>query len=102
MKNKVIGLVALLICILTLTASTKSFVSDPQGLFDNQTKELVNQKNESYQKTKTKPEIRLLSLKDSKDLNRIQPLKNQIIIAVALQNKRKMFKLLLVRIIKIF
>jgi uncharacterized membrane protein YgcG len=89
MKNKVIGLMALLICLLTLTASTKSFVSDPQGLFDNQTNELVNQKNESYQKTKTKPEIRLLSLKDSKDLNRIQPLKNQIIIAVALQNKKK-------------
>ena len=77
MKNKIIGLVSLLICLLTLTASTKSFVSDPQGLFDNQTKELVNQKNESYQKTKTKPEIRLLSLKDSNDLNRI------------LQNKKK-------------
>ena len=69
MKNKIISLVSLLICLLTLTASTKSFVSDPQGLFDNQTKELVNQKNESYQKTKTKPEIRLLSLKDSNDLN---------------------------------
>ena len=63
MKNKIISLVSLLICLLTLTASTKSFVSDPQGLFDNQTKELVNQK--------------------------IQPLKNQIIIAVALQNKKK-------------
>lgn len=72
-----------------LTASTSSFVSDPQGLFDNQTKELVNQKNKSYQETKTKPEIRLLSLKKSSDLNRIRPLKNQVIIATALQDKKK-------------
>ena len=89
MKNKVIVFFPLLMCFFLLTASTASFVSDPKGLFNNQTKELVNQKNESYQKIKNKPEIRLLSLKDNSYLNRIRPLKNQVIIAVALQNKKK-------------
>lgn len=89
MKNKFIAVFLLLASLLMLTASTSSFVSDPQGLFDNQTKELVNQKNKSYQEAKTKPEIRLLSLKKSSDLNRIRPLKNQVIIVAALQDKKK-------------
>lgn len=89
MRNKIIIIASLLVCLLTLTGSTSSFVSDSQGIYNIQTKNLVNQKNESYQKTKTKPEIRLLSLKNSNDLNRIRPLKNQVIIVAALQNKKK-------------
>lgn len=89
MRNKIIVIASLLVCLLTLTGSTSSFVSDSQGIYNIQTKNLVNQKNESYQKTKTKPEIRLLSLKNSNDLNRIRPLKNQVIIVAALQNKKK-------------
>ncbi len=65
MKNKFISFGILLISFLLFTASTTSFVSDLQNLFNNQTKELVTQKNKEYQKTKNKPEIRLLSLKNS-------------------------------------
>ena len=89
MKNKFISFGILLISFLLFTASTASFVSDPQNLFNNQTKELVTQKNKEYQKTKNKPEVRILSLKNSNDINKIRPMKNQVIIVAALQNKRK-------------
>ncbi|WP_241146020.1 hypothetical protein [Lactobacillus johnsonii] len=52
MKNKFISFGILLISFLLFTASTASFVSDPQNLFNNQTKELVTQKNKEYQKKK--------------------------------------------------
>lgn len=94
MKNKFISFGILLISFLLFTASTASFVSDPQNLFNNQTKELVTQKNKEYQKTKNKPEIRLLSLKNSNDINKIRPMKNQVIIVAALQNKRKNVQIL--------
>ena len=55
MKNKFISFGILLISFLLFTASTTSFVSDLQNLFNNQTKELVTQKNKEYQKTKNKP-----------------------------------------------
>ena len=84
MKNKFISFGILLISFLLLTASTPSFVSDPQNLFNNQTKELVTQKNKEYQKIKNKPEIRLLSLKNNNDINKIRPMKNQVIIVAAL------------------
>ena len=94
MKNKFISFGILLISFLLFTASTTSFVSDLQNLFNNQTKELVTQKNKEYQKTKNKPEIRLLSLKNSNDINKIRPMKNQVIIVAALQNKRKNVQIL--------
>ena len=102
MKNKFISFGILLISFLLFTASTTSFVSDLQNLFNNQTKELATQKNKEYQKTKNKPEIRLLSLKNSNDINKIRPTTNQVIIVAALQNKEKMFKFLLVKITKMF
>lgn len=63
-------------------------------MFNTKTEELVTQKNVEYQKTKSKPEIRLLSLKDSNAINRIRPQKNQVIIAAALQNKKKNIQIL--------
>lgn len=94
MKNKFISFGILLISFLLFTASTASFVNDPQNLFNNQTNELVTQKNKEYQKTKNKPEIRLLSLKNSNDINKIRPMKNQVTIVAALQNKRKNVQIL--------
>lgn len=52
MKNKFISFGILLISFLLFTASTASFVSDPQNLFNNQTKELVTQKIKSIKKQK--------------------------------------------------
>ena len=94
MKNKFISFLSLLACLLLLTASTSSFINDPENLFNTKTEELVTQKNVEYQKTKSKPEIRLLSLKDSNAINRIRPQKNQVIIAAALQNKKKNIQIL--------
>ena len=94
MKNKCISFLSLLACLLLLTASTSSFINDLENLFNTKTKELVTQKNVEYQKTKSKPEIRLLSLKDSNAINRIRPQKNQVIIAAALQNKKKNVQIL--------
>lgn len=94
MKNKFVSFLFLLVGLLLLTASTSSFVSDPENLFNTKTKELITQKNIKYQKVKSKPEIRLLSLEDSSTINRIQPQKNQVIIAVALQNKKRNVQIL--------
>lgn len=94
MKNKFVSFLSLLACLLLLTASTSSFINDPENLFNTKTEELVTQKNVEYQKTKSKPEIRLLSLKDSNAINRIRPQKNQVIIAAALQNKKKNIQIL--------
>lgn len=52
MKNKFISFGILLISFLLFTASTTSFVSDLQNLFNNQTKELVTQKIKSIKKQK--------------------------------------------------
>ncbi|OYS19918.1 beta-propeller domain-containing protein [Lactobacillus taiwanensis] len=94
MKNKFVSFLSLLACLLLLTASTSSFINDPENLFNTKTEELVTQKNVEYQKTKSKPEIRLLSLKDSNAINRIRPQKNQVIIAAALQSKKKNIQIL--------
>lgn len=94
MKNKFVSFLSLVVGLLLLTASTSSFVSDPENLFNTKTKELITQKNIKYQKVKSKPEIRLLSLEDSSTINRIQPQKNQVIIAVALQNKKRNVQIL--------
>lgn len=100
MKNKFVSFLSLLACLLLLTASTSSFINDPENLFNTKTEELVTQKNVEYQKTKSKPEIRLLSLKDSNAINRIRPQKNQVIIAAALQNKKKNIQILVGKIIR--
>ena len=62
-ENKFVSFLSLLACLLLLTASTSSFINDPENLFNTKTEELVTQKNVEYQKTKSKPEIRLLSLR---------------------------------------
>ena len=46
MKNKFVSFLSLLACLLLLTASTSSFINDPENLFNTKTEELVSKDKE--------------------------------------------------------
>lgn len=82
MKNKFI-FTFLAACLIALLGMGQSQVDDPVGIFDPVTKQLVESKNQTYRKTKAKPQIKLVSVKSNAALNKIKANKKTAIIAVA-------------------
>lgn len=94
MKNK-IWLFALLPILMICLAAKSSSVQDPMNFYNAPTRELVESKNESYQKTKAKPEIKLVSVKNDDQIKQIKPKAKQVIVATGhSKNDRKNVQIL--------
>lgn len=85
MKSNIKALLAIFIVFVSVIGMgmSKSPVNDSLSLYNSETVKLATQKNQTYQKVKTKPEIQLNSLNSESNLNKLKAEKNQILIATA-------------------
>ncbi|KRM85267.1 beta-propeller domain-containing protein [Lactobacillus hominis DSM 23910 = CRBIP 24.179] len=94
MKNKIFLLFLLPICLLGMSMSNAS-VKDPLHFYNSQTRQLVETKNSYYRKTKAKPEVILVSVKNDDQIKQLKPSSKQVIIATGhSQNDRKNVQIL--------
>ncbi|WP_297815234.1 TPM domain-containing protein [uncultured Lactobacillus sp.] len=94
MKNKVFCLFFLPLMLL-LMAMGSSSVKDPLNFYNDATRQLVETKNNYYRKTKAKPQIILVSVKNDDQIKEIKPKAKQVIIATGhSKNDRKNVQIL--------
>lgn len=86
MKNKIIVMLTFIISLFAVGAG-QSFIKDQARIYNQKTNNLVEKKNQIYQKTKAKPHISLVSVTSQKEFDKLRPTANNLIIATLHQKK---------------